>query len=151
VRTGLALLLLLAGVAGAQAATPLQATARACTAARSSSGVEVARSGQAPGPARHFGFAARTAAGAADAQALAVAICRLPYAHGVMHCPIDGSLRYLIGFRGTGVTATADPLGCEIVSGFGSPRTASRAPAFWRALGHAVGLRTPSLARLQGS
>jgi hypothetical protein len=100
---------------------------------------------------RVFSFPARvTVAKPGRIHDLAAALCRLPtFRSG--HCPIDFFLRYHLEFRGGGPVpqrVVADPAGCETVTGFGPVRSAT--PAFWRALGNAIGLRNADVQAFRG-
>jgi hypothetical protein len=81
--------------------------------------------------------------GAAQASALAKAICGLPeMPGGVLRCPNLSPVDFLLSFTVDGrmvPPVTIKPSGCEAVSGAGAVRTAATRPAFWKLLGTITG------------
>ena len=76
-------------------------------------------------------------------QDAAKALCALPrMPTGVYHCPADIGLDYHLTFstanRGF-PTILVPATGCQEVSGLGPTRWTARSPAFWKALGKAMG------------
>ncbi len=85
-----------------------------------------------------------TVRGAAQARAVAKALCALPAMPAALHCPADLGTGYRLSF-GTGHTSfpvvTARTSGCTEVIGAGQPRWAARAPGFWAILHRAIAAR----------
>ncbi len=86
---------------------------------------------------------------------VARALCALPAApRGSMSCPADFGITYHLHFsrshdhfRAVALGAT----GCQFVSGLESPRWLARSPRFWRVLGTAMHLKTPSWTTFRGT
>jgi hypothetical protein len=88
-----------------------------------------------------------TVTSAADARAVARALCALPaQPAGITNCPADFGIGYQLRFaagRHHFHVVTLQATGCEIVTGLGKPRTIARTPAFWAVLGNAMRLHFP--------
>jgi hypothetical protein len=135
-------------------------TAQLCTAPGSVTQVAITRtvSGQAVGPQGVAGTptTAPLVKGAPQAQQLARALCALPAmpAGRPVHCPdlTVGSYRMVFTADGRTLPAvTAQPNGCETVTGAGVVRTGATEPAFWRLLGTMGGvLPLPGAGHLPG-
>ncbi|MGH3277350.1 MAG: hypothetical protein ACRDNZ_23865, partial [Streptosporangiaceae bacterium] len=94
--------------------------------------------------------------GAAQASALAKAICGLPgMPAGVLRCPQRTPVIYRLTFTVDGrllPVVTVQPSGCETVAGAGIVRTASTRPAFWKLLASMVGpVPLPGAVHLPGT
>jgi hypothetical protein len=94
--------------------------------------------------------------GAVAAQALARALCGLPFtAAGPLHCPRQISASYRLSFTAGGRLIPAvivEPSGCEMVTGAGAPRSAARSPAFLKMLASMAGpLPLPGPGHLPGT
>ncbi len=109
-------------------------------------------------PANHprFSFPATVAVtNAAQARSVARELCALQaQPGGVVACPADLGVTYRLDFATSGrslppVTIRAG--GCEAVSGAGPGRWTMRTPAFWAALGTAMGLAHPGHAVFAGT
>lgn len=99
--------------------------------------------------ARRFTFpAVVTVASAADARAVARALCALPLQPaGIVNCPADLGITYQLRFAAGGTrfhTVSIQPTGCEIASGIGKLRTISHAPGFWSVLSKGMRLEAPA-------
>jgi hypothetical protein len=97
-------------------------------------------------PAVRISFPARVVVAARSrARQAARAVCALPpMPAGMFSCPADLGVLYRLSFTADGKTlrpVTLDAGGCQVVTGLGRVRWAARSPHFWRALGHAAGLR----------
>jgi hypothetical protein len=100
-------------------------------------------------PRRRFTFpAVVTITSAADARAVARALCALPLQPaGIVNCPADLGITYQLRFAAGGTlfrTVSIQSTGCEIASGFGKPRTISSAPGFWSVLSKGMRLESPA-------
>ncbi len=88
-------------------------------------------------------------------RAVARALLALPkLPAGVVFGPVDLGITYRLVFfaaNGRRVAVKVDATGVEAVTGLGSPRSATGATAFWRALGLAMGLAQPTWATFRGS
>lgn len=99
-------------------------------------------------PVMPFPFPGRLATkSAVSARAVAAAVCALPRLPRLMRCPASLlTAVYLLTFDIAGRAlppVIVNATGCEPVTGAGPVRTANNAPAFWRALGAAIGFRLP--------
>jgi hypothetical protein len=118
----------------------------ACASTGSTQAAVVVRSAESSIDQIRFSFPATLRIDNADRarQALSVLCSLPPMPKGVFHCPEDLAIAYLFRFSlrsGGEVVARLDPTGCETVSGLGPLRWMAREPpAFWRALGSALGL-----------
>jgi hypothetical protein len=94
--------------------------------------------------------------GAPQARQLAMALCALPAmpASRPLHCPDLTGSSYRLVFTAGGKTlpaVTAQPAGCETVTGAGVARTGDTEPAFWRLLATMDGvLPLPGAGHLPG-
>jgi len=92
-----------------------------------------------------------TVTSAAEASAVASALCALPaQPAGVTNCPADFGVGYQLRFaagRQHFHVVTLQATGCETVSGLGKARTIARTPGFWAVLGKAMRLHVPVLRR----
>lgn len=92
-----------------------------------------------------------TVTSAADARAVARAVCALPrQPAGILSCPADFGIGYQLRFaagRHHFAVVKLRPAGCEIVTGAGRPRTITHSTAFWAVLGKALRLHTPLVHR----
>jgi hypothetical protein len=122
----------------------------------SSNVVVVDRTGPAPWKGKFRIPAHVTVTNRTRIRALATALERLRrFPKGVLPCPIDFSLRYVLRFEFvvtqsqvmTVARVIADPYGCEKVTGLDYPRWASA--NFWRVLGEAVGVQHATVATFQ--
>jgi hypothetical protein len=100
--------------------------------------------------------AAPVVKGAAQASALARAVCGLPVLTGrVLNCPQLDGISYQLAFSASGRLLPAvivQPSGCQTVTGAGRPRTAARRPAFLKLLTSMVGpVRLPGAVHLPGT
>ena len=73
------------------------------------------------------------------------ALCALPkQPKGIYNCPADFGISYRFRFhdaRGVLPVVTADPTGCELVTGLGkATRWAATSPKFWTKLRRAIGI-----------
>ena len=88
-----------------------------------------------------------TVASAAQAGAVARALCALPpQPTGIVNCPADLGISYQLKFAADGHqpdVVTVASTGCEVVSGAGKLRTTATAPRFWAVLGTAMRLHSP--------
>ena len=88
-----------------------------------------------------------TVASAAQAGAVARALCALPpQPTGIVNCPADLGISYQLKFAADGHqpdVVTVASTGCEVVSGAGKLRTISAVPRFWTVLGKAMRLHPP--------
>ena len=94
--------------------------------------------------------------GAADASALARAVCGLPaMTGGVVRCPRLDGVSYQLTFSVGGRLLPAvvvQPSGCQTVTGAGAVRTAASRPAFLKLLVSMAGVvRVPGVAHLPGA
>jgi hypothetical protein len=94
--------------------------------------------------------------GAAQASALAKAVCGLPaMSGGLLHCPQQTTASYRLTFTSGGRLLPAvivRPSGCETVTGAGSPRTVARDSALLKMLASMVGpLPLPGAVHLPGT
>ena len=115
----------------------------------------VSRVNSIPGNHLHFSFPATLAVtDAAQASAVARALCALqPEPRGIL-CPADLGIMYRLDFASAGHSFTPVNIragGCEGVSGAGVSRWSMRSPAFWAVLGTAMGLTHPSHAAFVGT
>jgi hypothetical protein len=115
----------------------------------------VSRVNSLPGNHPRFSFPATVAVGAAQARAVARALCALPpEPRGSIFCPVDLGIIYRLDFatasqRLPPVTIRAG--GCGGVSGAGPGRWTMRSPAFWAVLGQAMSLTNPGHAAFTGT
>jgi len=139
------------GPAGAQLAqAPNKAvTAGLCADPGAVNHLVIRRTGVIEQPRQQrFAFPALvTVSSAADARAVARAVCALPrQPAGIMSCPADFGigyqLRFAAGRHHFGVVKL-HAAGCEIVTGAGKPRTITHSTAFWAVLAKALRLHTP--------
>jgi hypothetical protein len=98
--------------------------------------------------ARHFTFPASvTVTSAADAKAVARALCALPaQPTGITNCPADLGVSFQLRFAADQShfhVVTIASTGCEVVSGAGKLRTISTTPGFWTVLGKAMRINSP--------
>jgi hypothetical protein len=96
--------------------------------------------------ALRFAFPARVnVTSAAQARAVAAAICGLPVMpSGAVNCPAEFpgtsyQLRFAEGGRRLPVV-TVQATGCDVIHGAGPARWVANSPGFWGVLGHAMGL-----------
>ena len=118
---------------------------------RSAQRLLIVRVGSAP--QHHFRFPGRViVVSSARATAALVSVCGLPrFPRGaVFHCPIDFTLRYRLTFDTLvgRLSFSADPYGCQMVSGHGFLRQAR--PGLWRSLGRAIGISDATDATFTG-
>ncbi len=102
-----------------------------------------------------FSFPRRTVVDSAKAaRSVAGALCALPrIPRGPIACPDDVGPTYTLGFVAAGhdvTKLTLDPTGCEVVHGLSGIRWIEQSPKFWRVLGAAMGLASPSQATFAG-
>ena len=87
---------------------------------------------------QRFEFPARTITDPAVARSVAEAVCGLPpMTSRAVVCPADTFATYVLVFSVGGkklAPVSADPAGCQDVSGAGQVRTAARSPGFWGTL-----------------
>jgi hypothetical protein len=72
---------------------------------------------------------------------------------GVMSCVIDLGIYYRLGFtaaNATFPTVVVGATGCQTVRGIGPTRWVADS-SFWRRLGNAMGLKTPTYATFRGT
>jgi hypothetical protein len=95
-----------------------------------------------------------TVTSAAEAQAVARALCALPpQPTGIINCPIDLGIVYQLRFAANGrhfPVIKVEATGCRVVTGVGKARTISRTPGFWAVLGKAMRLHGPVAERVFG-
>ena len=94
--------------------------------------------------------------GAAQASALAKAVCALPaMTGGVVHCPKLDTVGYQLAFTAGGralPAVTVQPSGCQMVTGAGVVRTAASRPAFLKLLVSMAGVvRVPGAVHVPGA
>jgi hypothetical protein len=143
------------GSAGAQAAqAPNKAvTAGLCADPGAVNRLVIRRTGIIMQPRQQrFTFPALvTVTSAADARAVARAVCALPMQPaGILSCPADFGIGYQLRFaagRHHFAVVKLHAAGCEIVTGAGKPRTITHSTAFWAVLGKALRLHTPLVHR----
>jgi hypothetical protein len=135
-----------------------------CSAPGSASQVVITKTGTAgpltPGgpvvAAYRSGTPASVVKGAAEASALARAVCGLPaMTGGVVRCPQLDGVSYQLTFTAGGRLLPAvvvQPSGCQTVTGAGVVRTAASRPAFLKLLVSMAGVvRVPGVAHLPGA
>jgi hypothetical protein len=135
-----------------------------CSAPGSASQVVITKTGTAgpltPGgpvvAAYRSGTPAPVVKGAAEASALARAVCGLPaMTGGVVRCPQLDGVSYQLTFTAGGRLLPAvvvQPSGCQTVTGAGVVRTAASRPAFLKLLVSMAGVvRVPGVAHLPGA
>jgi hypothetical protein len=127
-----------------------------CAAAGAVDRLTVSRVNSIPGNHQQFSFPATVAvAGAAQARAVARALCALPARpRGPIFCPIDLGVTYRLGFAVSGPSlppVTIGAGGCEEASGAGMARWIGSTPAFWTVLGKAMGLTNPGHSAFVGT
>jgi hypothetical protein len=98
---------------------------------------------------RRFRFPAIvTVTSAAEARAVARAVCALPLQPaGIVNCPANLGVTYQLMFAAGGTrfhTVSIQSTGCEVASGAGKLRTIASAPGFWFVLGKAMRLESPA-------
>ncbi|MGD0874344.1 MAG: hypothetical protein ABSA14_05050 [Acidimicrobiales bacterium] len=103
----------------------------------------------------HFSFPVVTAVTeVASARDVAKVVCALPrIPMGVMSCVIDLGIYYRLGFtaaNATFPTVVVGATGCQTVRGIGPTRWVADS-SFWRRLGNAMGLKTPTYATFRGT
>jgi hypothetical protein len=97
-----------------------------------------------------------TVATAAQARAVARALCALPrLPSGVVNCPaLLVGTTYQLRFTADGrqlPAVTIEATGCEVVTGVGLDRRASTSPGFWRVLATAANLSPPGRSVFSGN
>jgi hypothetical protein len=97
-----------------------------------------------------------TVATAAQARAVARALCALPrLPSGVINCPaLLVGTTYQLRFTADGrqlPAVTIESTGCEVVTGVGLARRASTSPGFWRVLATAANLSPPGRSVFSGN
>jgi hypothetical protein len=127
-----------------------------CAVAGAVDRLTVSRVNSIPGNHQQFSFPATVAvAGAAQARAVARALCALPARpRGPIFCPIDLGVTYRLGFAVSGPSlppVTIGAGGCEEASGAGMARWIGSTPAFWTVLGQAMGLTNPGHSAFVGT
>jgi hypothetical protein len=142
-----------AGSAGAQSAqspdTPAPPPSALCTSPGAVDHLVIRRTGVIPHALAQprFTFPALvTVTSAAQARAVATAVCALPaQPGGIVNCPNDLGTGYQLRFTAGGHhfhVVKLQTTGCEIVSGAGQPRTIARSAGFWAVLGQAMRLHS---------
>ena len=104
----------------------------------------------------HFSFPAVTVVTeVSSVQDVAKVVCALPrIPMGVMSCVIDLGIYYRLSFttaNGAFPTVVASATGCQTVRGIGPARWVAGSPNFWRRLGKAMGLASPTWATFRGT
>jgi hypothetical protein len=104
----------------------------------------------------HFSFPAVTVVTeVASVQDVAKVVCSLPrFPTASMSCPADLGITYRLSFTGTSETfptVVVSATGCETVLGLGPTRWVGDSSSFWRRLGRAMGLASPTWATFRGS
>ena len=104
----------------------------------------------------HFSFPAVTVVTeVASVTDVAKVVCSLPrMPTGVMNCPVDLGITYRLSFTapsGAFPTVVVSATGCETVLGIGPVRWVADSPNFWRRLGKAMGLPSPTWVTFRGT
>jgi hypothetical protein len=128
---------------GRPAGTPHAATAGLCAAVSKVDSLTVRRDGARPASHFRFHFPRQiVVTRPQQARAVARAVCALPpMPRGIFACPADFGISYRLEFAAAGrrlAVVTADPGGCERVTGAGPVRWAEKSHGFWTVLSRAA-------------